>query len=152
MPNTYEGGSIGVAAEAVTTITTSGVFYDLVAGSWATRGLQHFDNPAAGQLRNLGNNPREFDVVADFSLDSGANDELILRLMKWDASASTNVEVLSQTRQVNNFAGGRDVAFFNVNIDVTLDVNDYVYFQVANIGATNDVTLELDSYSLIKER
>jgi hypothetical protein len=152
MPNTFEGGSIGVTTESVTTISLAGTFVDLAAALWTTSDLQHFDNPTGSQLRHLGNAPREYKVVAAFELDSIANDELTLRITKWDNSASTFTTVLDQTRQVNNLVGGRDVAFFNININTELDQNDYIKLQVANVGATNDITAEADSYYIVEER
>ena len=152
MPNTFEGGSIGVTTETVTTITTSGVFVDIDAASWTSADLQHFDNPADGQLRHLGNTPREYKVIADFLLDSSSGDDLTLRVVKWDDSASSFVTILDQTREVNNFQGGRDVAFFTININVTLDQNDFVKMQVANVADTNNVTAEADSYFVVESR
>ena len=152
LQNTFEGGSIGISAEDVTTITTPNVFVDIEAGSWSALDLQHFDNPSVGQLRHLGNTPREFKVIADFLLDSASGDDLTLRVTKWDDSASSFVTVLDQTREVNNFQGGRDVAFFNININVTLDKNDYIKLQVANVSATSDITAELDSYFIVEQR
>tara|TARA_R110002020_G_C16317611_1_gene774429 strand:+ start:2652 stop:4274 length:1623 start_codon:yes stop_codon:yes gene_type:complete len=152
MPNTFVGGSIGVTTEAITTITTPLVFVDLAAASWTSADLQHFDNPSAGQLRHLGNNPREFKIIADMLLDSTPGDDLRLRVTKWDDSAASFITVLDQTREVNSFQGGRDVAFFNININTTLDENDYIKFQVANVLATNNITAETDSYYIIEAR
>jgi hypothetical protein len=152
MPNTFEGGSIGVTTELATNITVAGVFEDLAATLWASADLQHFDNPTGNQLRHLGNTPREYKVVADLVLDSGSNDVVTIRVTKWDDSSSTFITVLDQTRQVNALVGGRDVAFFSVNINTTLDQNDYVKLQVANISATNDITAETDSYYIVEER
>jgi len=152
IPNTFEGGSIGIASEATTIISSPSTFVDLAAASWSTLDLQHFDSPSAGQLRHLGNTPREFKVIADFLLDSTSGDDLTLRVTKWDNSASTFETVLDQTREVNNFQGGRDLAFFNININVTLDQNDYIKMQVANVAATNDITAEIDSYFVVEQR
>lgn len=152
MPNTFEGGSIGITTSLATTINTIGVFEDIVATTWTTADLQHFDSPSAGQLRHIGNTPREYKVIASFNLESTANDELTLRVLKWDNSASTFVTVLDQSRQVNNLVGGRDLAIFNVNINTTLDQNDYIKLQVSNNTATNNVTAEVDSYFVVEER
>jgi hypothetical protein len=152
MPNTFEGGSIGVASEAATVIASTSTFVDIAAASWSALDLQHFDNPSAGQLRHLGNSPREFKVIADFTLVSGANNELKLRVRKWSDAGSVFETVLVQTRQVNNLTGGRDVAFFNININVELDQNDYIVLQVSNETAVTNVTAELDSYYIIEGR
>ena len=152
MPNTFEGGSIGVTTEADTTINSPGVFVDLAAGSWTALDLQHFDNPTGNQLRHLGNTPREYKIVASFAIDSTANNEIALRIMRHDSSAVSDIEVLTQKRQVNNLVGGRDVAFFDININTTLDQNDYIFLQVANNTASNDVTAEIDSYYIVEQR
>lgn len=152
MPNTFEGGSIGVSTETTTTISASGVFVTLLAGSWATQDLQHFDSPSAGQLRHLGNTPREYKIIASFIIDSAANDVLALRVINFDSSTSTASEVLTQQRQVNSFVGGRDVAFFEININTTLDQNDYIYLEVANNSGTANVTAEIDSYYIVEQR
>ena len=152
MPNTFEGGSIGVTTETPTTITVISTFVDLDATLWTVADLQHFDNPSGNQLRHLGSTPREYKVVADFVLDSGSNDVITLRVDKWDDSSSSFVTVLDQTRQVNALVGGRDVAFFSININTTLDQNDYIKLQVANQSATNDITAETDSYYIVEER
>ncbi len=152
LPNTFEGGTIGVTTETATTITVDGQFEDLDATLWTTAGLQHFDNPSGNQLRHLGNSPREYKVIASFALDSTANNTVSLRVSKFDSSTTSTSTVLTQTRQVNNFVGGRDVAFFNININTTLDKDDYIFLEVANVGATNDITAEVDSYYVIEER
>lgn len=152
MPNTFEGGSIGVTTETTTTINTAGVFETLLAGSWTTQDLQHFDSPSAGQLRHLGNTPREYKVIASFAIDSTANNELALRVMRYDDSAAASFEVLTQTRQVNNLVGGRDVAFFEININTVLDQNDYIYLEVTNNTGTSNVTAEADSYYIVEQR
>jgi len=152
MTNTFEGGSIGISAEVATTINTIGVFEALAATTWTALDLQHFDNPTAGQLRHLGNTPREYKVIASFVIDGTAGNEIALRVAKWDDSASTTLEVLTQVRQVNNFVGGRDVAFFEININATLDQNDYIFLQVANNTSTANVTAENDSYYIVEQR
>lgn len=153
MPNTFEGGSIGVTTETTTLNSgvANGVFLDIDAILWTSADLQHFDNPTGGQLRHLGNTPREYKVVADFAIDSTANNVLTLRVVKWDDSASSFITVLDQSRQVNNLVGGRDVAFFNVNINTELDQNDYIKLQVAN-DSGNDTVAEVDSYYVIEQR
>ena len=106
MPNTFEGGSIGVATAAATAISVQGDFYEVNATTWNVLDLQHFDNPANGRLRHLGNTPREYKVIVDFVAECTQNTELAVQVVKWDDSASAEVVVLTQIRQVNNLVGG----------------------------------------------
>ena len=152
LPNTFEGGSISVGTELATTILTTGTFVTLNALTWDTLNLEHFDNPLGNQLRHLGNSPREYKVIADLTLESQSNNVLTVRVRKWDDSASTFVTVLDQNRRVNSLVGGRDVAFFSINIKTELDQNDYIELQVANQTSTSNVTAEVDSYYMIEER
>jgi hypothetical protein len=149
--NTYEGGKLTISVELATVITSPSTYFDL-AGTWTASELQHFDSPANGEIRHLGSTPRDYQLYCDLVVDSTANNVLDIKFVKWDDSTSQFEDVGSQVRQVNNIVGGRDVAFFNVLETVTLDKNDYVKLQVANLTASNNVTLELDSYLRVGER
>ena len=151
MPNTFVGGKSTVTTEITTTINTQGVFENL-AGTFTETDLTHFDSPVEGQLRHLGDNPREFTIITDFVIDSRQNDVLGLKLVKWDNSASSDVDLFTQRRQVNALVGGRDVAFFNVITNIELDKNDYVYWKIANESSSQDATVELESYFIVNPR
>lgn len=148
--NTFEGGR----AELTTEITTplSGGVFSTVSGNWTISSLEHFDNPAAGQLRHLGTSPREYSVVVDAIIEGNSNRELILRIKKWDDSASAFVTVADQARPVNSLQGGRDVAFFTITTEVGIDQNDYIFLEVANTTDNSNVTMELSSFMRIIKR
>lgn len=151
LPNTLVGGELDITTEAATVITTAGVFVDL-NGTFTSTDLQHFDVPASGQLRHLGNSPREFSLSGQFVIDSTANNEIDLKIVVFRSSTSIFEDSKTQRRVVNNLVGGRDVAYFNLASNIILDQNDYVKIQVANVGATNNVTSELDSYFNVRAR
>jgi hypothetical protein len=152
--NTYVGGNSSVILEGETTINTISVWETLNASAWLDLDLQHFDSPSAGQLRHLGDFPRDFEISAQVVLDGGANDSVSIKFRKWDDSEGVFVELdyTTQTRVVNNLQGGRDVAYFNIFTGTTLDKNDYLYLQVRNNTNTNNVTAELSSFYRISER
>lgn len=149
--NTFVGGRAFVSSENLTTITAGSTYYTL-NGVWGANNLQHFDSPSGGQLRHLGNNPREFKVTVNFIIESTANNDVGIRLRKWDDSTSSFSDFQERARQINSFVGGRDVGFYNFSFNVTLDQNDYIYFQVRNNSGNNNLTLELNSDFLIEER
>ena len=151
LPNTFVGGRIDITGELATSITVIDQFETLNA-TWTSSELQHVDSPAAGQLRHLGLQPREFKALASLSIEGPANDEVDIRFRKWDDSASGFIELPIMKRQVNAFVGGRDVAFFAISTHVTLDQNDYIYLQVANATTTGNVTAELDGFFMLEER
>ena len=151
MPNTFEGGRLRVTSENLTNIGAGSTWYTLNA-VWASNRLEHFDNPSTGQLRHLGNSPREFRCVVNFVIESTRNNVIGIRLRKWDDSASSFENFTEVRRQVNNLSGQRDVAVFNFVFNVNLDQNDYVYFQVRNNNGNNNLTLELDSDWFLEER
>ena len=151
LPNTFVGGESTLTTEISTTINTQGVFESL-NGTYTESSLTHFDSPAEGQLRHLGSNPREFTLIADFIIDGGQNDVIDLKLVKYDFSTTSNVDIFTQRRQVNAFVGSRDVAFFNIVKNINLDQNDYIFWEVANETDTTNVTAELDSYFIVNPR
>lgn len=151
LPNTFVGGKALVSVEVTTTINTQSIF-ETLAGTFTESQLTHFDSPLEGQLRHLGSSPREFTVIGSFALDSQQNNVVTLKLVHWDDSASAFLDVESTPRQVNNFVGGRDVAFFNMNINIKLDKDDYIFWEVANESGTQSITAELDSYFIVNPR
>jgi len=153
LPNTFVGGTISVVSEVLTVIGAVSTWYTL-EGIFLGTGLQHFSSTADGRLTHLGNSPREFEFTASLALDSNPNIELSVRYMKYDASAGTTSPLVytTQTRQVNNLVGGRDVAFFTSIFGGILDQNDYIYLEVRNNSGSNNITLENNSYVRIQER
>jgi len=149
--NTFVGGRSEITTEVLTTITTGGVFETLL-GTFTASNMSHFDSPSNGQLRHIGDNPREYRIIATITLEGGANDVGSIRVRKWDNSASSFVNLNTQSRQINSLVGGRDVAFFTIIEDIILDQNDYVFLQVANETDTSNFTAELGSYFIINER
>lgn len=149
--NTYVGWESLVTAETTTVITTPWTFVFL-DWTYTASNLQHFDAPANWQLRHLGNNPREYRFIWDLNVDGWSNDSVSVRVRKWDNSASQFETVQTQTRQVNSFVWGRDVAFFTIITNVILDINDYVFLEVANNSWTTNVTLENWSFFILQER
>ncbi len=149
--NTFIGGRNTISLEVSTTINTTGDFETLL-GTFTPSGLAHFDSPSNGQLRHLGDNPREYRVFADMTIEGGANNVVSVRFRKWDDSASGFIDVSTQSRQINNLLGGRDVAFFNIFENVILDQNDYIFLQVTNETNTASVTAELSSFFFVDER
>lgn len=150
MPNTFEGGKLTLTTETATVL--SGGNWFTIAGTWTTSNLEHFDSPSNGELRHLGTSPREYKCIVNFIVDGGANDDIGIRIRKWDNSASAFVDGTEVRRQVNNIVGGRDVAFYNISFNIELDQNDYVFFQVRNNKDNTNITLELESDFVIEER
>ena len=150
--NTFVGGELNVTSETTTTISVAGTFVDL-AGTWTASDLQHFDEPANGQLRHLGQSPVEYKVSGQLVLDSTQNNEVDAKVVIF-RSATTSFEDGKTTRRViNNLqGGGRDVAYFAISDNITLNQNDYVKIQVANVATTNDITAEIDSFFNVEER
>jgi len=151
LPNTFVGGETAVSVEATTTITVAGAFVDL-AGTFAAADLQHFDSPAGGQLRHLGSTPREFAMQGQIVLDSGSNNVVQLKVVIWRDATSSFEDGKTLTRVINNLQGGRDVGYYGLSDNITLDTNDYVKLQVANTAATNNITAELDSFYMVGAR
>ena len=144
--NTFVGGKSTIATAATTIMpATVGQKIDL-NGVFVENDLQHFDSPSSGQLRHLGSDPREYTVFSNVLLEGTANDEVKLYITKWDDSLSSFVEVGGQQRTINNIAGNRDIGFFNLQVNVILDQNDYIKMQVANLTSSYDITGEVDGY------
>ncbi len=149
--NTFVGGSNIITAEVTTTIVSDGVYVDL-AGTYATADLQHFDSPANGQLRHLGDSPREYQIGAQFVIEGTANDVVSIKAVVFRSAVPSFEDGKVQSRVVNALQGGRNVAYYVYFDNITLNKDDYIKFQVANIGSTDNVTAELDSSFTVQAR
>lgn len=151
IPNTFEGGTTVVSTAATTTISAVGTFVD-IAGTWASSDLQHFDEPVGGELRHLGDNPREYRIIGALDVEGPNADDVAIKVTKWDNSASSFVDIGTVVRPINNFTGGVDLAFITLSINVDLDQNDYVKLQIANNTTTGNLTVQLGSTYTVIER
>ena len=149
--NTYVGGTQSLTTEVNTTISTVDVF-ETLEGTWTTSDLQHFDSPSNGQLRNIGESPNEFKITTYIVLDGGSNDVITIRLRKFEASTSTTSTVITQQATVNNLLGGADRCSFLILGKTTLDINDYVFLEVANNSDTTNVEALLGTFLTVEER
>ena len=148
--NTFIGGALNNTTEVQTNIVAQGSAVDL-NGTFTSTDLQHFDSPSNGRLRHLGTNPTDFLVSWDFVIDGKDNDNYELFLIKIDSLATVTVEY-TQVRTVNNFQGGRDVGIWSGSTPITLNQNDFVFWQIANLLDTDNCTLEIDSTWTVTER
>lgn len=84
-----------------------------------------------------------------------ANNVIGIRWRKFDSSGSSFTEGVEVLRVINNLKGGsgaRDVAYYSFTLNLDLDLNDYVYWQVRNNSGTGNVTAEINSEWSIEER
>jgi hypothetical protein len=154
--NTFVGGRLTVTNDTATTISVSGTFETLIATAWSSDLLEHFDDLAVDTngrgLRHLGNDPRSYELSGDLLIEGTSGDVVTVKVVKFDFSASSESDISTQQRVINNFQGGRDVAFFTIPTVVDLDQNDYIYLKVSNDSGTGDLTLEDSSVFMIKKR
>ncbi len=149
--NTFEGGELNISAETTTVINSSGTFVD-IAGTYVANDLQHFDSPTSGQLRHLGTSPKEYKVTGQLVIDSTSNDEVDLKVVVFRSATTSFEDAKTIRRVINNLQGGRNVAYYALFDVITLNQNDYVKLQVANVNSTDDITAEIDSFIRISER
>jgi len=147
--NTFVGAKSVITTEIETVIATVGVPVPIL-GTQVASDLQHFDSPANGQLRLIGNNPVEFTVSWDFILEGRANDDYRIDLCI-DRGGVKEI-AHSQIRVINNLQGGRDVAYFTGSTHEELFKDDFTYWEVTNLTDTRNCTLELDSDWIIDHR
>ena len=149
--NTFVGGQSNISSESTTTISSTGVFVDL-AGTFTASDLQHFDAPANGQLRHLGTSPQEYQINGQLVIDGGSGDVIDIKVVIFRDATPGFEDGKTTSRVINNLQGGRDVAYFVIIDNITLNQNDYVKLMVANTSDTSDITAELDSFFIVEAR
>ena len=152
IPNTFVGGLNNISTEVLTTVSaTPGNYVDLL-GTYTTSDLQHFDSPSNGQLRHLGVSPQEYKINGQIVIVGDSGDTIAIKVVIFRDETTSFEDGKATSRVINNLQGGRDVAYFAIIDSVTLNQNDYVKLQVANITDTSDVTAELDSFFVVEAR
>ena len=151
LANTFEGGELIITTEAETVINVSGTYEDLL-GTYTTRGLQHFDEPANGQLRHLGSDPKDYKVQGQLVIDGGANDVVAVKIVIFRDATTSFEDGKIIIRQIAQLQGGRNVGYFVLYDNITLAQNDYVKLQITNQTDITNVTAELNSYFTVESR
>ena len=149
--NTFVGGRLNIDTEVETVIAASSTFYDLL-GTYSSSELQHFDSPANGQLRNVGQSPVDYKVFASLSIDGSQGDDITIAVVIYRDSTGLFENAYEKTRVINQSPGSRDIAYFTISTNVILNQNDYIKLQVANASGNGNVTAELDSYFYAEAR
>jgi hypothetical protein len=147
--NTFIGGVNVLAIEAETVISAINTPAEF-NGTWVPYDLVHFDSPAPGHLRHIGNDPIEFRIPFDFVIEGANSDSYEIRLIKDDGNTETLV--FSQTRVINNLQGGRDVAYYDAITYVELNQGDSIFWQVVNLSSSANCTLEDSSQYNVEAR
>jgi hypothetical protein len=148
---THVGGTVNVTVEIPTVISFVNTF-EVLAGTWSTDQLEHFDSPSNGQMRHLSDSPAEFEILGELIIDGKPNDDITVRVRRFISATGLFSTVRSIRRQINSLSGGRDVAFFTIVAFSVIDINDYIILEVANNTGTVNVTAEFDSFFTISER
>ena len=149
--NTYVGALQKITTESATVVSAGSTFYDL-NGTWTASNLEHFDAPSNGQLRHIGVNPIEFQIIIDLSLESITANVLEMRVARWDSANSMWKYFGNKKAQVNAFVGSRDIAFLSSVNNITMAQNDKLKIQIANNNGNNNITAEIDSFVRVIER
>ena len=141
VPETHAGGLNQVTTEAANPIATQGVYED-VLGTFTSSAMVHFTSTSTSQMTHISSDPRDFTVMLDAVVDGTAGEQISIKIIMWDDSASTFNDVKVTTREILQLQGASDVAYFNMFAPVTLDDNDYVKLQIANNSSGASVTVK----------
>ena len=82
----------------------------------------------------------------------GSGDVIALKIVIFRDATTSFEDGNTITRVINNLQGGRDVAYFVLNDNISLSQNDYVKMQITNTTDGTDATAELDSFFTVEAR
>ena len=137
-------GSISMTGlpNATATTISNTTDYVAVAGTTALRsGAYGFDMPADGRLRYTGPTMRHFHVAVSLSYQAALNNQdVIFQVTHYDSSAVTAIP-LTDSRIADRLAGTYSQSTA-LHADVMMDTNDYLYLEVRNTTAAQNVIVE----------
>lgn len=149
LANTFIGGLLNVSSEVETIIGSVNTPVILQA-NWISSDLQHFSQIPSNSLRHDGVDPKSFRVTFDFVLRGTQDEQYTINLMRQTTSGP--ILVYKQTRTIDRLAGLRDVTYFNGVVGVSMEQNEYLFWEVKNITNPNNCFLEIDSQWFVEER
>ena len=137
-------GSISLTGLPNVTATTisNTTDYVAVAGTTALRsGAYGFDMPADGRLRYTGPTMRHLHIATSLSYHSALNNQDVLfQLVHYDSSAAMAIP-LTDSRLADRLAGTYSQSTA-LHADAMVDTNDYIYLEVRNTTASQNVTVD----------
>lgn len=148
IPNTQKYIKSSLTAEVTTVVAAPDTYYPLL-GTFVVDEASHFSMPANGEFQlESGNGTYHF--TGDIPLAGTANDEISIRVtLSTDGGSTYPTEINHIRRTINNFSGGRDVAFFPLDFIYTINAGERVRLEVENYSGGRNVTAELDSFFVI---
>ena len=145
--NTLIGGRVTITTEVETVITTIDTYVNLL-GTFTGEEEVHMESTAAGTLKNLDNEQKEYLLFTGGKLKSTQDDMLKIAIFAFRDATSTEELIREETVTVDRLQGARDVADANIVTRGILRANDYFFMKVKNLSSTGNITGELSVFML----
>ena len=84
-------------------------------------------------------------------IDGDANGNYEIFLLRLNGGIGAPDVLHTQTRTINRLQGGRNVGDWDGQTPITLNQNDIIFWQIANIDNQDNCTLEVDSAWHVKQ-
>jgi hypothetical protein len=137
--NTVIGGNWRLGAEVETPLTLNTPAKLL--GTVTYNDLEHFTQSGDNTLTYNSTVNRTVKVTGALIIDGGANDEIVIILRKWDASASAYVDIEEFPNIISNVIGGRDIALYNIIARVSdMELGDRLEYWIENRSDNTNAT------------
>ena len=147
--STRIGGAIKVTGETQVTLINN-VLTELL-GTTTSSNLVHMVSNSNRELEHNTKVEECYQPFIDITLDAPQNREIKLSLIKVEVGGGL-VELVSKTKVVSNFVGGRDVVDFSFSAPCfVLKKGEKVKPYAASIGSNSDVTMINDSTIYLKK-
>ena len=144
-PGIEDSAAIGVLdfkGNSTPTVITDGTSWHAITGStFSLEALsERFDEPAEGQLRYTGKEPKRMAVFVEMTAEAVSNNKLCnVRLRKYDASTTTTSTAHEFDIDIRNTAQPIPQAHTYV---VDMHQNDYLFVEIGSNDGTNMTILE----------
>lgn len=135
-------GEMDFDGNTTATTITDGTSWHAIAGSTFTLSAlsERFDEPAEGQLRYLGKDPKRMVLLVEMTADTASNNKTLnVRVRVYDASATTTSTIKEYDVVIRSTA--QPMASDKALI-VDLHQNDYVFLEIGSSDGTNMTILE----------
>lgn len=149
--NTFVGGYWLNTTEVTTTISTIDTPVKL-NGVTTYFDLSHFTQTSSNSFVKNTDNNNEFIIQGSVTIDGNPNRIFNLIVRKWNDFNSIYEDLITFSKNINNFSGGDDRADFNILVTTNMSVNDRIELWVSNSTDTSNVTMKNSSQLIISKR
>jgi hypothetical protein len=151
--NTYVGMAQTVGTAGTTATLVAGTYVNNPATAMIESEEYWWDGGVANSGIYLSDQPVDISVVANLSFSGGSNDDMTIKIRKYDAALASYVDISPIFgARLSGGAGANKIENIGISAYTNIKVNDRIEIWIANNSGTTPITILAGGQIRIQER